>query len=77
MRYAFITLGSVCNPKIRIKLYNRLKEIGFTIPSIIDKSAIIAKECEIGEGTYIGKRAIVNTGAKIGKNTIINTGTIV
>lgn len=75
--YAFVTLGSIGNPKIRIKLYNILKKIGFKIPIIIDKSAIISKNCNIKEGAYIGKNVVINTGSIIEKCSIINTGSIV
>lgn len=74
--YAAVTLGSVGNPMRRRALYHTLKEIGFTLPVIADPSAIIGRETEIGEGTFIGKRAIVNSGSKIGCCAIINTGAI-
>ena len=31
-RYAFVTLGSIGNPTLRIKLFNLLSEIGYEIP---------------------------------------------
>lgn len=76
-RDAFITVGSVGCTTLRRKLFSLIKELGFSIPSIIDPSAIIARETTIGEGTFIGKRAIVNTGSIIGQCVIINTGAIV
>lgn len=75
--YAFITLGSIGNPQIRIKLYKMLKKIGFKIPNIIDKTAILASKCTLGEGVFIGKRAVINSDVKIGNNSIVNTGVIV
>ena len=74
---AAITLGSVGDPSIRIKLYKKYKEIGFEFPVIIDPSAIISKHVTIKEGVYIGKGAIVNTGASLGICSIINSGAVI
>jgi len=77
IRNAFISLGSLGDPRFRIKLYKRTKEIGFNFPVIIDQSAIISRRSIIGEGTFVGKRAVINTNAYIGKNCIINTGAVI
>lgn len=76
-RYAFVTIGSIGNPTIRIQLFNRLKEIGFEIPKIIDPSSAVSKNANIEQGVFIGKQAIVNAGVVIQKGTIINSGSIV
>lgn len=77
VEYAFISLGSVGDTHIRIKLYEEIKDIGFKVPIIIDKTAIVSEKSKIGEGSFIGKGAIVNSGTVIGKNCIINSGAIV
>lgn len=74
---AFITIGYMGNGRIRDKLYQQLKAIGFKIPSIIDDTAIIAKDASVGEGTFVGKGAIINSAANIGIMGIINSGAIV
>jgi sugar O-acyltransferase (sialic acid O-acetyltransferase NeuD family) len=75
---AVITLGSVGNPEKRIELYNRLKQTGFSFPSIIDPTAIVSKtNVTIGEGVFIGKGVIINTGVRIGTCSIINTGAVI
>lgn len=75
--YAFISIGYMGNSAVREKLFNKLKDIGYNLPIIIDPSAIIAADVLIGEGTYIGKGAIINANVKIGKMAIINSGAIV
>lgn len=75
--YAFVSLGSMGNPKLRIKLFDMLINIGFTIPSIIDKTAIVSKMSEVEYGTFIGKGAVVNTNVNIKKGSIINTRAVV
>ncbi|MBT1247038.1 MULTISPECIES: acetyltransferase [unclassified Thermosipho (in: thermotogales)] len=77
VKNALVTVGSVGNSALRIKLFNKIKEIGFNIPIIISKKAIIAKNVLIGEGTVIMPGVIINPGVKIGKNCIINSGAIV
>lgn len=74
---AFISVGSIGNPNIRIRLYNILKDIGYNLPPIIDRSAIISPNIKIEEGVFIGKGAIVNVGSVIGKGSIINSGAII
>jgi sugar O-acyltransferase (sialic acid O-acetyltransferase NeuD family) len=77
-RQAFIALGSVGNPSKRIRLYNKLKEIGFKFPSIIDATAIKKKKnVNIKEGVFIGKGTIINVGVHVGCFSIINTGAII
>jgi len=77
IKYAFVTLGSVSNPDNRIRLFEMLKQIGFEIPVIISKDAIVDESVETEEGTVIMPGAIINPGTKIGKNCIINTGAII
>ena len=73
---AFITVGSVGNTSIRRRLYKMVKEIGLTIPTIVDPTAIIGNGVTIGEGSFIGKKTVVNAGSSIGNCAIVNTGAI-
>lgn len=77
IEYAFITIGTIGNWSIVKNLYDKLCSIGFKIPTIIDKTAILAKNVDVGPGCYIGKGVIVNSDASIGEMTVINTGSIV
>lgn len=77
IKYALVTLGSVGNPDNRIRLFEKLKQIGFEIPLIISKDATVDESIEIKEGTVIMPGVIINPGTKIGKNCIINTGAII
>lgn len=76
IRKAFVSLGQIGTDEIRHTLYNRLKIIGYELPSIIDPSAIISNTAVIEEGCFIGKGAIINRNTKIGKMSIINTGAV-
>ena len=73
----FITVGSIGDTTVRRKLYKLIREVGLTIPVIIDPSAIVSNDSLIGEGTYIGKRSVLNAGSSIGCCAIVNTGAII
>jgi sugar O-acyltransferase (sialic acid O-acetyltransferase NeuD family) len=75
--YALVTVGQIKNYKIRAKLFNRLKDLGFKMPSIISPAAYISKHAVIGQGTIIMHGATVNAGAIIGNNCIINTNSLI
>lgn len=75
--HAFITVGSVGDVTIRKQLYQLVIDIGYLIPNIIDKSAIVSQFSELGHGNFIGKNAIINSNCKVGNCTIINTASVV
>ena len=77
IRHCLVTVGSIACMDLRIKLFNRAKRIGFSLPSIVHPRAIVSKSASIGEGSYIGAGAVINPGVMIGDNCIINTGSIV
>ncbi|WP_337992987.1 acetyltransferase [Clostridium sp. 'White wine YQ'] len=75
--YAFVTIGSIGNPEVRIKIFEKIKKIGFKVPNIIDKSAITSRFMVLGQGNYIGKKVVVNADTKIGNCCIINTASVI
>jgi len=76
-KYAFVTIGSIGNPILRIKLLDTLDKIGFEIPNIIDPSAIVSSHARIGSGVFVGKNAVINAGSTVHNGAIINTGVII
>lgn len=77
IKKAFIAIGFMGKGTIREKIYDKLKEIGYQLPTIIDKTAIFSKNIEIGEGCFVGKGVILNSEVKIKKMAIINSGAII
>lgn len=77
IHYAFVSVGFLGRGRVRNKLYKQLKKIGFTLPTIIDPTAVLAVDVNIGEGTFVGKKAVINSNALIGKMAIINTATVI
>lgn len=70
-----ITVGFIKSPATRIKLYNKVKETGGRLATIIASTAYVSKYATIGEGTVVMHQAFVNAGAKVGNNVILNTFT--
>lgn len=68
-----ITVGFIKNPAIRIKLFNKVKEAGGRLATVVASTAHVSKYATIGEGTVVMHQAFVNAGAQIGNNVIINT----
>ena len=75
--FAFVAVGHIKNYKVRVKLFNKYKDLGFKMPTIISPSAYISKHAVIGQGTIVMHGAIVNAGAVIGNNCIINTNSLI
>ena len=70
-----ITVGFIKNPAIRIRIYNRIKEVGGKLATIFASTAHVSRYATIGEGTVVMHQAVVNAGVQIGVNCIINTFT--
>ena len=74
---AFITVGSVGETALRRRLFERVTSLGFHVPAIIDPSAAVAHDVELGDGVFVGKRAVLNAGSRVGWCAIVNTGAII
>lgn len=77
IKNAFITLASIGDVSHRRELFNLCDNYGYSFPTIIDPSAIIASNTIIKKGTFVGKGVIINSETMIGENAVINTGSIV
>ena len=74
---AVITVGHIKSNELRKKLYTKVKEIGFNLPTIISPLAYVSKYAKVDEGTVVFHQALVNANSKIGKNCIINTKALI
>jgi len=75
--YALVTVGQIESAKLRIKLYTRLKELGFILPSVISPHAYVSKHATLGEGTVVMHHALINAQAKVGNNCIVNSKALI
>ena len=77
IRNCCIGIGQLKDSKPRIDVFKKLKKIGFNIPKIISKSAVLHRTVKIGKGTTVFHNCIINSNAVIGENCIINTRAII
>jgi len=75
--HALVTVGQIKSPDVRIRLYDRLLELGFELPAIISPMAHVSRHAKIGQGTIVMHHALVNAGAVVGENCTINTKALV
>jgi len=66
-------ISAVGNNGLRLELYRRLKDIGYTAPAIIHPRAFVSRNASIADGVFVAAGAVVNTGASIDVACIINT----
>ncbi len=68
-----VTVGFIKNPTVRVKLYDKVKNAGGKLATVIASTAHVSRYAVIGEGTVVLHGATVNAGARVGRNCIINT----
>lgn len=70
----FVGIGE---PKERYGFFSVLKHNKFKQINIIDPTALVSRNVELGEGIYIGKMCIVNTDSILEDGVVINTRSLV
>ncbi len=75
--HALITVGQIKTPAIRRRLYQRVQELGGTLPVVISPHAHISRHASVEAGTIVMHGALVNAGARIGANGIVNSQSLI
>jgi len=75
----FLVNGLGANPCVRSRkwLFEELKVRGFSFDAVRHPSAVIGRECVLGEGSQIMAGAVLQNRVRIGDNAVINTRTSV
>ena len=76
-RNALITVGQIRSAAIRLAVYDRLKKLDFTLPTVVSPLAHVSPHATVGEGTIVMHHAVVNAGATVGRACILNTKSLV
>jgi UDP-N-acetylbacillosamine N-acetyltransferase len=71
-----IALG-IGENRVREIIFNRIKEYGCEVVTLVDKSALVAQDVIVGEGVVIMPMVVVNTQASIEDGVILNTACVV
>ncbi|MCB0742534.1 MAG: acetyltransferase [Ignavibacteriae bacterium] len=69
-----IGVGFLPQKNWRKAIFEKIRNKGFKIRTVIHPSVIIGSNILLGEGVQLIAGTIIQTGCKIGKNVIINTG---
>jgi sugar O-acyltransferase (sialic acid O-acetyltransferase NeuD family) len=77
LRNVCIAIGSTRSNSVRMKLYDKVKEMGFTVPALTHPGTIIANDVLYAEGVQVMAGAVIQTATQVGENTIINTAAVV
>lgn len=72
-----VSVGTEKDTDKRKKLYEKVKQLGFAVPSLVHPNAVVSKESKISEGTQIMAGAIIQTNSSVGENTILNTTSVI
>lgn len=74
VRNAIVAFG---DNDMRENFILKLSEIGYVVPNIIHKSAVVAGDAVIGKGCVLAPGSVIMNGCMIGDGVTINTGTTI
>jgi UDP-perosamine 4-acetyltransferase len=71
----FLVNGLGANPHVRSrqKLFEKFRARDFLFNAIQHPSAVIGRECDLGEGSQIMAGAVLQNRVRIGENAVVNT----
>ena len=70
-------IGMTENLSPRMALALRMREAGYTFGTIIDPTAVVLSEVELGEGVQVMAGVVIQSRTSVGTDTIINTSATV
>lgn len=74
---AFIAVGQIRSPEVRIRLFDMVKSSGAELPIVQSPWAYCSRRAVVGEGSILMHKCVVNANARIGANCIINSHALV
>ena len=77
IRNVAIGIGGFRDNSLRKEVFEKVKKIGFSVQSIIHKSAVVSRYAQIGEGCIIMPNVTINNDVTIGNNCIIANGVVI
>lgn len=75
--HAFIGVGGVADNIPRVRVFRQLLQLGFKLPPVCHRTAIVAPSAMIESGSVILAGAIIGADTCVAENVIVNTGAIV
>jgi carbonic anhydrase/acetyltransferase-like protein (isoleucine patch superfamily) len=71
---AFVALGNDFLNFQRFELMGMMKSLGFKMPPLVCRGAVVAVSAQVGENSWIGSGALVSMDANIGFNCVVGAG---
>jgi sugar O-acyltransferase (sialic acid O-acetyltransferase NeuD family) len=77
LRLAVNAVGGIGNLTPRLKVFERLAQVGFGFPTLIHPSAIVEASASLDAGVQVFAHAYIGSAVRVGFGCIVNTGAIV
>lgn len=77
LRLAVNGVGGIGSIAVRMKVFQRLAEAGYTCPPVVHPVSFIEASAHLAQGVQVLPHAYVGSDAQVGFGSIINTGAIV
>ncbi|MBC8506188.1 MAG: NeuD/PglB/VioB family sugar acetyltransferase [Anaerolineales bacterium] len=77
VRQAINAVGGIGNVAVRVKVFNRIADAGFTCPAVVHPTAVIEPNAVLSPGVQVFPFAYVGSDVQVGFGSIVNTGAIV
>lgn len=77
VEYVALGVGAFKNNRLRKEIFERTKDLGFKVATLIHPSSTISRSAIIKEGAVIFSGVIINNHVEIGQNTIVATGSTI
>lgn len=76
VRHAVNAVGGIGNLTPRLQVFERLKQAGFTFPTVVHPSAVVEPSADLDAGVQVFAHAYIGSSVKVGFGCIVNTGAI-
>ncbi len=77
LRLAINAVGGIGNLAPRLKVFNRLREVGIYCPNVIHPTAFVEASATLSDGIQVFSQAYVGSSVQLGVGVIANTGSII
>lgn len=77
IRLAINAVGGIGDIGVRIRVFHRLAEAGFTCPAVMHPAAHVEASARLSPGVQVFAHAYVGSDSHVGYGAIVNTGVII